>query len=215
VTVTAALRRAFLLGNSTATPQFGSLEASSVASSDNEGWSLYGAPWLQPVASGRKSVGVENLENKPKPLPWVATSCRAQRMVRRGSTVRVRQRALQKPRKAALLLSGALARSTACSGYGALYGAFRSKSVSVRDKDGHIWRVALTRRGRQPQHTRHAGGRGFESRRFRRLPANSRLLCRTWSSRPPASFHPARIPHANRPEIAAEAQRWPVIPARG
>jgi hypothetical protein len=28
-----------------------------------------------------------------KPLPWVATGCRSERMVRRGSTVRVRQRA--------------------------------------------------------------------------------------------------------------------------
>ena len=55
-------------------------------------------------------------------------------MVRRGSTVRVRQRALQKPRKAGLLLSDPLARRTACSGYGALYGAFRLRSVSVAAK---------------------------------------------------------------------------------
>ena len=53
-------------------------------------------------------------------------------MVRRGSTVRVRQRALEKRRKPGLLLSGPLARSTACGGYGALYGALSSKSVSVR-----------------------------------------------------------------------------------
>jgi hypothetical protein len=33
-----------------------------------------------------------------------------------GVDVRVRQRALQKPRKVALLLSGALAQSTACGG---------------------------------------------------------------------------------------------------
>jgi hypothetical protein len=37
-----------------------------------------------------------------KPLPWVATGCRGDAMVRRGSTVRVRQRALQKSRKAGL-----------------------------------------------------------------------------------------------------------------
>jgi hypothetical protein len=55
-------------------------------------------------------------------------------MVRRGSTVRVRQRALQKPRKAGLGLSGSLARSTACGSYGALYGAFRSRSVSAKRK---------------------------------------------------------------------------------
>ena len=69
-----------------------------VARNDNKGWSLYGAPWLQPVATGRKSPGPENRQSKPKPLPWFATSCLRRSMVRRGSTVRVRQRALQKPR---------------------------------------------------------------------------------------------------------------------
>src|SRR6266699_5754981 len=44
------------------------------------GWSLYGAPWLQQVAVSGKSIRRESGENKPK-------------MVRRGSTVRVRQRA--------------------------------------------------------------------------------------------------------------------------
>jgi hypothetical protein len=38
-----------------------------------------------------------------EPLPWVAINCRRNAMVRRGSTVRVHQRALQKPRKIATL----------------------------------------------------------------------------------------------------------------
>jgi len=59
-----------------------------------QGWSPNGAPWLQLVAIGGKSRGGRNCRNKPKPLPPVATSCRSERMVRRGSTVRVRQRAL-------------------------------------------------------------------------------------------------------------------------
>jgi hypothetical protein len=78
-----------------------------VALSDNEEWSLYGAPWLQPVATGRKSLARENGSIKPRPLPPAATSCRLKRMVRRGSTVRVRQRALAKALQAqafALLL---------------------------------------------------------------------------------------------------------------
>ncbi len=53
-------------------------------------------------------------------------------MVRRGSTVRVRQRALQKPRKPASFLSDPLALSPTCVGYGALYGAFREKSPVAR-----------------------------------------------------------------------------------
>ena len=39
-------------------------------------------PWWQPVAISRKSDWRENLGNKPKPLPSVATACRKERMVR-------------------------------------------------------------------------------------------------------------------------------------
>jgi hypothetical protein len=46
----------------------------SVASEDNDGWSLYGAPWLQPVAIRGKCGSPENARSKPKPLPWVATN---------------------------------------------------------------------------------------------------------------------------------------------
>src|ERR687888_2170232 len=54
----------------------------SVADSDNDGWSLYGAPWLQSVATGRKRNTLRNRRNEPKPLPSVATNRRSQRMVR-------------------------------------------------------------------------------------------------------------------------------------
>jgi hypothetical protein len=48
-----------------------------------EGWSLYGAPWLQPVAISGKSRDRKNGGNKPKPLPSVATGCLRGSMVRR------------------------------------------------------------------------------------------------------------------------------------
>ena len=57
------------------------------------GWSINGAKRSQPVATSGKWESPENGSNKPKPLPPVATGCRSERMVRRGSTVRVRQRA--------------------------------------------------------------------------------------------------------------------------
>ena len=57
------------------------------ASTDNEGWSPYGAPWSQPLATGRKSPKRETPAIKRKPLPWVATSCRDERMVSRASAV--------------------------------------------------------------------------------------------------------------------------------
>jgi hypothetical protein len=62
-------------------------------------WSLAGA-----TGDNRWQIGrPRNGGIKPKPLPPVATSCRGTLMVRRGSTVRVRQRALQKRRKSRFL----------------------------------------------------------------------------------------------------------------
>jgi hypothetical protein len=55
--------------------------------------------WSPVVATGGNQwqIGSERKpKNKPKPLPWVATGCVRRSMVRRGSTVRVRQRALAK-----------------------------------------------------------------------------------------------------------------------
>jgi hypothetical protein len=48
-----------------------------------------------------------------------------------GSTVRVRQRALQKRRTSALLCSHRPALDPACGGYGAVYGALKSKTLAV------------------------------------------------------------------------------------
>jgi hypothetical protein len=61
---------------------------------------------------------------KPKPLQPVATSRSQRHMVRRGSTVRVRQRALQKRRKSRFPVQFRPAPSRTCGGYGAVYGAF-------------------------------------------------------------------------------------------
>jgi hypothetical protein len=70
-----------------------------VASADNGVWSLYGAQRAQPVATSGKWDGAERGSLRRKPLPGVATGCGESSMVRRGSTVRVRQRALQRPCK--------------------------------------------------------------------------------------------------------------------
>jgi hypothetical protein len=68
-------------------PAGGMQSDESVASTDYKGWSLCGAPWLQPVATGGKSERRGSRENKPKLLPWVATACRLERMVSRASAV--------------------------------------------------------------------------------------------------------------------------------
>ena len=71
-------------------------------------WSLYRTPWLQPVAISGKCARPEHGGNNGK----------------EGSTVRVRQRALQKRRTSARSRSDRLAESAACGGYGAVHGAF-------------------------------------------------------------------------------------------
>src|SRR5437868_12977663 len=86
-------------------------------------WSLYGAPWSQPGATGRKSAGPRNREIKPKPLPWVATGCRRERMVRRGRRFESVRGLYNRP--ADRLSLDELAQPPACSGCGAVYGAFR------------------------------------------------------------------------------------------
>jgi hypothetical protein len=57
-------------------------------------------------------------------------------MVRRGSTVRVRQRALQKSRKPVAFRSERLAEAPVCGRYGAVYGAFRSTTTGDNDHSG-------------------------------------------------------------------------------
>jgi hypothetical protein len=90
----------------------------------NTGWSVYGAPWLQPVATSGKLDPRRSRKDRRKPLPCFATGCRKERMVRRGSTVRVRQRAWKSP-CARYFRSGRLAGAPVCGGYGAVYGALR------------------------------------------------------------------------------------------
>jgi hypothetical protein len=102
----------------------------------NRGWSIYGAERSQPVAITGKWDGRKNGSDKREPLPSIATGCLSRHMVRRGSTVRVRQRALQRPRKTTLLLYLPLARSTLCGRYGALYGAFGSEAGAVDRENG-------------------------------------------------------------------------------
>src|SRR5437868_15171897 len=58
-----------------------------------KGWSIYGAQRAQPVATGGKWDALENRSNRPIRNWWQPTATVPERMVRRGSTVRVRQRA--------------------------------------------------------------------------------------------------------------------------
>ena len=57
----------------------------------------------------------------------------------------------------------------------------------------------------------HAGGRGFESRRSRKVPAKRDLLDGRRGDGPSASRHPALIPHR---KVAGQRRLEPQIPAR-
>jgi hypothetical protein len=89
------------------------------------GWSVYGAQRSQPVATGGKCASPENGSNKPKPLPPVATSCRSERLVRRGVIGSSPSEGSAKSRKSPGLCSGRLAEAAECGGFGAVYGAFK------------------------------------------------------------------------------------------
>jgi hypothetical protein len=84
-------------------------------------WSLYGARGCNPSRMVPHGDG----RTQAKPLAWVATSCRNQRTVRRGSTVRVRQRALQKLRTWHFFVSVQSVSGAVGAGVEHLFGALR------------------------------------------------------------------------------------------
>jgi hypothetical protein len=100
-----------------------------LANADNRGWSLYGAPWLQPVAISGKSRGRKNRRNEPKPLRRVATGCRQKYMVRRGVDGSSPSEGSAKcQHNATFLFSDLLAGARTWGRYGARHGAFRSRT---------------------------------------------------------------------------------------
>jgi hypothetical protein len=59
-------------------------------------------------------------------------------MVRRGSTVRVRQRALQSPCKSGPFLPAPLAELPTCARYGAVYGALRFRTALSKSRNSRF-----------------------------------------------------------------------------
>jgi len=94
-------------------------------------WSIYGAKRAQPVATGRKWKAAENRSVTPIGNQWQPTATVSQRMVRRGSTVRVRQRALKKRRTFGTCRSDRVAGLAAGGGYGAVYGALGVQNAAA------------------------------------------------------------------------------------
>ncbi len=103
-----------------------------VFNTGNISWSSCGAERSQPSAAHGKRSRPETAQSKPKPSRSASLRRMNTSMVRRGSTVRVRQRALQKRRTSALSRSGRLAPCRTCGGYGAVYGAFALAATSTQ-----------------------------------------------------------------------------------
>jgi len=122
-------------------------------------WSLAGA------TGGNRSQWetAENSSNSRIGNQWQPTATVSERMVRRGSTVRVRQRALQERRKSALSHSGRLAASAARAGYGALesrkLGPPRPRHISRQ-----TGRFDCSARLRSNGHPGRGGSSGFPAR---------------------------------------------------
>jgi hypothetical protein len=104
-----------------------------VARAENKGWSLYGPQRAQPVATGGKSQRHETAEASPKTVAVGCDRLREEAHGKEGSTVRVRQRALQKAPE-----SGAFRWSSTCSAsrllrYGKAYGKPDKREPRTRD----------------------------------------------------------------------------------
>jgi hypothetical protein len=84
------------------------------------------------VATVGKSADPENGSNRPIGNRWQPPATVRKIMVRRRSTVRVRQRALQRRRKSTSLCSKRPASRRTCGGHGALDGAFRAETAFRR-----------------------------------------------------------------------------------
>src|SRR2546421_9784161 len=84
--------------------------------------------WSPVVTIGGNQLQIGRPSKPQKQAKSVAARCHRlprEIMVRRGSTVRVRQRALQKRRTSALSRSDRLAQRRSYRGYGAVHGAFK------------------------------------------------------------------------------------------
>jgi hypothetical protein len=133
-------------------------------------------------------------------LPPVATSCVRAWMVRRGSTVRVRQRAPQERRTSALFCSARLAPERTCGGYGAVYGAFRFEVLAVHVA-ARLARSALTAPSRA--RTARLGSVAIRSHRNRSRAAHPPTR---QSDRP--AHTPARRAQPRHFADGAEARQW-------
>src|SRR5215203_5385994 len=89
--------------------------------------------WSRAVATNGNRRQTHQPRTPPDYLLSSAIACiQLRRMLhgKEGSTVRVRQRALQKPRKSRLSRSAELARPPVCGRYGGVYGALSSEAAS-------------------------------------------------------------------------------------
>jgi hypothetical protein len=127
------------------------------------GWSIYGAQRSQQVATIFEIPHAELSRTSCKRLRSTATARRSEPMVRRGSTVRVRQRALQKSRKTGFSL-GVIPwclRWDAASG--AVCGAPKSRTSSGSPSIRSIERNQSDQSGKVPTFGRSDDRAGFAS----------------------------------------------------
>jgi hypothetical protein len=100
----------------------------SAVRTDEETWSTHGAERSQPTATAGRRITHANRQTTCYPPLLIVSNCRGCCMVRRGSTVRVRQRALQKRRTSALSRMCSVGVEVREGLDGAVHGAFASRT---------------------------------------------------------------------------------------
>jgi hypothetical protein len=125
--------------------------------------------WSQAGATGRNPSQMEepkNGRNKPIGNRWQPTATVSERMVRRGSTVRVRQRALQNAGNPPLSVLKRPASRRTCAGHG----AFRAETQSDELPSDSF---ALRRRALRATTSRPPGSRSTPTPRHVHMPNRS------------------------------------------
>jgi NAD(P)-dependent dehydrogenase (short-subunit alcohol dehydrogenase family) len=93
-------------------------------------WSIYGAQRAQPVATGGKWDTPENRSNRPIRNRWQPTATVPQRMVRRGSTVRVVRGLCKSPARRGFCVQNDLRIELRAMGMEPFMEAFKSRTLS-------------------------------------------------------------------------------------
>jgi hypothetical protein len=119
-----------------------------VASIDYKSWSLYGAPWLHPVATRRKTPSRENGEIKRKSVAVRCDQLPRAAHGKEGVSGSSPEEGLKKALEIGAFGCHKICSSSSLLEYGALSGAPSFSGAAEVDENASKWRSALAPRAR-------------------------------------------------------------------